>query len=129
MLWPTVHTDGPTALRIEFESKLCGDHHLLAKRSEAFAHEFLVRERAINFGGVEECDAAFHSCAKQRDHLLLIFRRTVPKAHPHAAESDRRHFQPAFSKFARFHSATWYLLTINQGVTMTLMASRSFIAR
>src|SRR5437667_12025045 len=106
MLWPAVHTDGRTALRIEFESKLRGNHHLLAKRSEAFAHEFLVRERAINFGGVEKCDAAFHSCAKQRDHLLLIFRRPVPKAHPHTAESDRRHFQPALSKFALFHSVT-----------------------
>src|SRR5881628_3640869 len=79
VLGPAVHTGGPTTLRIEFESKLRGNHHSLAKRSEAFAHEFLVRERAINFGGIEKCDAAFHSCPKQRDHLLLIFRRAVPK--------------------------------------------------
>src|SRR5262249_31902034 len=37
-------------------------------------------------------------------HLLFIFRRPVPKAHSHAAESDRRYFQTAFTKFALFHS-------------------------
>jgi hypothetical protein len=106
VLRPAVHTDGPTTFRIEFELKLRGDHHSLAKQGEAFSHQFFVRERSINFGGIEKCDAAFHSCAKQRDHLLFIFRRAVPKAHPHAAESDRRHFQPALSKFALFHSVT-----------------------
>src|SRR5437016_7109313 len=106
MLWPAVHTDGRTALRIEFESKLRGNHHLLAKRSEAFAHEFLVREPAINFGGVEKCNAAFHGCAKQGDHLLLIFRRAISKAHPHAAQPDRRNFQTTLAQFAPFHLVT-----------------------
>src|SRR4029077_20883324 len=129
VLWPAVHTDGPTTLRIQFETKLRGDHHLLAKRSQAFAHEFLVRERAINFGGVEKCDAVFHSCAKQRDHLRLIFRRAVPKAHPHAPESDRRNFQPALSKFALFHSVTSKKCVCYYGLTITLIAFRSFIAR
>src|SRR5436190_8544077 len=106
VLWTAVHTDGPTTLRIEFKSKLRGDHHLLAKRSEAFAHEFLVRERAINFGGIEKCDAAFHSRAKQRDHLVLIFGRAIAETHPHAAQSDCRYFQSAFAEFALFHSVT-----------------------
>ena len=35
LLWPAIHTDCPIALWIEFESKLCGDHHLLAKRKKA----------------------------------------------------------------------------------------------
>src|SRR5437763_6352651 len=95
VLWPAVHTDGPTTLRIEFESKLRGDHHLLAKRSEAFSDQFLVRERAIHFGRIEKCDSAFHSRPKQRDHLLLIFRLPVPNAHPHSDESNDRHYQPA----------------------------------
>src|SRR5512133_1572061 len=100
VFWPAVHTDGPTTRRVEFESKLRGDHHLLAKWSEAFAQEFLVRERTINFGGVEESNTAFHRGAQQRDHLLLLFRRAVPKAHSHASESDRRHFQSALPEFA-----------------------------
>jgi len=32
---------------------------LTAKGSESFVHEFFVRERAVHFGGVEECDAPF----------------------------------------------------------------------
>src|SRR5713101_7707244 len=41
---------------VTIESELGGDDHLLAKRSEGLAHEFLVRERAIDLGGVEESD-------------------------------------------------------------------------
>src|SRR4029077_17501600 len=59
------------------EPKLRSDHHLLTHRSERFAHKFLVREWAVNFSGIEEGDAKFNRFAKQRDHLLLIFRRTV----------------------------------------------------
>ena len=52
---------GAPAIRfgLELEPELGGDHHLLAEGSEGFAHEFFVRERAIDFGGVEERDAAF----------------------------------------------------------------------
>src|SRR4051794_27452405 len=107
VLWTAVHTDGATTLRIEFESKFCGDYYLLPKRSEAFTHQFLVGEGSINLGGIEKCHAPLYRCAEQPDHLLLIFWRAVPKAHPHAAESNRRHFQPAVSKFALFHK---YLL-------------------
>src|SRR5215813_10328308 len=101
--WTAVYTDRLTSLRIEFESKLCGDHHLIAKRSQTFAYQFFVREWAIDFGCVEECHAAFHRGVKNGNHLLFIFRRPVPKAHSHAAESDRRYFQTAFTKLSLFH--------------------------
>ncbi len=100
VLWPTIQPSLLACGRIEFEPELGGDHHFPAERSESFAHEFFVRERAVDFGGIEECDAAFHGRANQRDHLLLVFRRAVAKAHPHAAEPDGRDFQVAFSKFA-----------------------------
>ena len=103
MFWPAIETR-LLAFGTNFEPEFRRDHHLLTKRNETFAHEFLVRERPINFCGVEKCDAAFRRCAKQRDHFLLIFRRAVRKAHSHAAESDRRYFQAALSKFALFHS-------------------------
>jgi hypothetical protein len=45
----------------ELEPELCGDDHSTAKGSERVAHQFFVRERAVHFGGVEECDAAFDS--------------------------------------------------------------------
>src|SRR5512147_719607 len=41
---------------------------------------------------------------KECDHLLLVCRRAVRKAHSHAAEPYRRDFQVAFSEFALLHS-------------------------
>ena len=57
---------------IDVESELGGDDDLVAERSERLADEFLVGERAIDLGGVEEGDAALDGCAKQSDHLLLV---------------------------------------------------------
>ncbi len=39
---------------------------------QRFAHEFLVRVRAVDLGGVEEGDAALDGRPDQRDHLLLV---------------------------------------------------------
>src|SRR2546430_4843907 len=102
VLWPTIDTH-LLAFRTNFESELRSDHHLLTHRSERFAHKFFVRERSVNFSGIEERDAKFNRLAKQRDHLLLIFRRTVPKAHSHTAQPDGRDFQATLSKFALLH--------------------------
>ena len=94
----------PTCLpAIEPEAELGGDHHLAAERSERFAHELFVRERAVDFGGVEERDAAFDGRADQRDHLLLVRGRAVAEAHAHAAEAEGRDFQVAASQFALLH--------------------------
>src|ERR1700737_482586 len=61
---------------------------------------------AVDFGGIEECDAAFHGRPDDRDHLLLFSGRTVAKAHSHAAQPDSRDFQIAFSKFALLHCSS-----------------------
>ena len=104
----TLHT-ARIEIRIEVEPEFGGDHHLLAERSEGFAHEFFVGERAVDFGGVEERDAAFDGGAKKSGHLLLVFGRAVGKAHSHAAEPDGRDFQIAFSKFALLHLLNSFL--------------------
>ena len=88
---------------IDLDPELRGYHHLPSKRSEGFAHEFFVRERAIYFSGVEECDAALDGRAKKSNHLLLVAGRTVGMAHSHAAKPDGRGFQIAISKFALLH--------------------------
>ena len=91
------------AFRANLEPELGGDHHLLAEGSERFAHEFFVRERAVDLGGVEERDAAFDGRPDQRDHLLLVLGRAVAEAHSHAAEPEGRDFQVALSEFAFLH--------------------------
>src|SRR5439155_9069591 len=102
VLWSTVDAD-LLAFGIVLESELGGDHHSLTHWSKRFADELFVREWAVNFSGVEERDASFHRCSQKRDHLLLILRRTVARAHSHAAESDCRYCQTALSKFTLLH--------------------------
>ena len=59
VLRPTIESNLLT-LRTKFESELGGNCDSLTHRSQRFAHELFVRERAVGLGGVEECDASFH---------------------------------------------------------------------
>src|SRR5208282_5490630 len=92
-----------TSVRLEFEAELGGDHHFPTERRKSFAHEFFVGERTIDFSRIEECYAAFHGGAENRDHLLLVSSRTVRKAHSHAAQAKGRNVQVIISKFALLH--------------------------
>ena len=57
-LWSTIEASQPLPLRTKVEPELGGDHHAVAYRSERFADELFVRERAVNLGGIEESNAA-----------------------------------------------------------------------
>src|SRR5947209_7085543 len=50
---------------IDLDPELGGYHHLPSKRSEGFAHELFVREQAVHFSGIEECDAALDGRPKK----------------------------------------------------------------
>src|SRR5437870_10092775 len=88
---------------ITSDPELRGDHHLSAHRRQRLADELFVGVRTVNFGGIEECDAAFDGSADERDHRLFVRWETVALAHPHAAEPQRRHFQTPLSQFALLH--------------------------
>ena len=98
----TLHPAG-IEFRIEVEPELGGDHHLVAEGSEGFAHKFFVQVRAVDLGGVEEGDAAFHRGPEQRDHLALVGSPAVGMAHSHAAKAESRNFQAAVSQFSFLH--------------------------
>ena len=74
-----------------------------AKRRQSLAHQLLVRERAIDFGSIEECHAPVDRRPDQRNRLLLLRRRAIAKAQSHAAQPECRNFQLAFSQFALLH--------------------------
>src|SRR6266568_4403674 len=78
---------------------------ILSRLSDASATSlmFFGRKRTVRFSGVEESDAAFDGRTNQRDHLLLVCRRTVTKAHSHAAKPESRNFQVTISKFSLLH--------------------------
>src|SRR5439155_16502414 len=102
----------------DFDAELAGDHHLSAQWRQRLANELFIGKRTVNFGSIEECDAAFHGRADERDHRLLVRWETVALAHPHAAEPERRDLEIAVPKSALLH---WSLL---QGCTMTLPSLR-----
>jgi hypothetical protein len=52
--------------------------NLALERGQRFADQFLVGERAIDLGGVEEGHATVHRRPDQRDHFLPVRRVTVP---------------------------------------------------
>jgi hypothetical protein len=79
------------------------DHDAVADRRQGLADQFLVGERAVNFGGVEERNPALDRGADKGDHLLLVLGRTIGKAHAHAAEPDRRNLEAALSQLAFLH--------------------------
>src|SRR6266542_4941022 len=85
------------------EAELRGDHDLAAEGRQRLAHELLVRERPVDLGGVEEGDAVLDRRTDEREHLLLVCRRAVAKAHSHAAEPDGRDLEIAPSKSALLH--------------------------
>ena len=72
-------------------------------RGEGFADEFLVLERAVYLCCVEERYAAFYGGSDDRDHRLLFSRRTVARAHAHAAQPDGRNPKIAASECALVH--------------------------
>ena len=65
----------PLVVSAEVEPELGGDDHLPAEGGEGLAHQLLVRERAVDLGGVEERDAAFDGRPEQRSHLLSTVRQ------------------------------------------------------
>ena len=110
VLWSTIQTR-LLSLGAELETEFGGDDHFAFEWGEGFAHEFFVREWAVRFSRIEERDAALNGRPKKRDHLLLVCRRTVAKAHSHTAEPASRDFQTALSKFALFHSRILSLIS------------------
>ncbi len=93
----------PCVAAAQIEAEFGGDDQLFAERSESVSHQVLVRVGAIDFGGIEERDAAFDGGAEKRGHLLLVLGRTIRKAHAHAAEAERRYFQITVSEFTLLH--------------------------
>ena len=100
--WSTCHA---SRVRRDIEAELCGDGHLISQWRKRFADEFFVRERPVDLGRVEECDAAFDSGSKKGDHLLFVRRGTIGKAHSHATEPQSGDFQIALAQLTFLHIA------------------------
>src|SRR4029077_19482814 len=88
---------------LNVETELGGDDHPVAQRRQRLADEFFVGEWAVDFGGIEEGDAALHGRAQHGNHLLLVSGGAVREAHSHAAQAEGGDFQVAVSQFSLLH--------------------------
>src|SRR5262249_33242420 len=72
---------------------------------EGLTHQFLVRERAVDLGGVEEGDPEIDGRPDDLDPLLRLEGRAVARTEPHAAKAQGRHLKVALPEFALLHGA------------------------
>ena len=90
-------------VRIGGKTEFCGDNDVFSERGKRFPDQFLVRERPIYFGSIEESDTAFDSTTDDRDHFLFVFGRTVTEAHSHTTQTNGRYFRTVLSQLAFLH--------------------------
>src|SRR5258708_517838 len=77
--------------------------HLAFVGFQGLAHQFLIDERTVDFGGVEEGNSPLHRLVDEFNYFFFVPRQAVGLAHPHTAEADGRDFQTAFTQFALLH--------------------------
>src|SRR5437868_6227583 len=90
----------------DLETELGRDHDLVADRRERLAYDFLIRERSIDFRGVEERHATLVRGADQGYGVFLIEGGSIAEIEAHTAEAQGRNFKATFAEFALLHSIT-----------------------
>ena len=88
MFGPAVEAGLLFKILIDLEAELGGNHHPVPHRPQRFAYHLLIRERAVDLGGVEERDTALHGRTDERDPVVPGDRSGVAGVQPHAAEAD-----------------------------------------
>ena len=84
------------AVTVDVEAELRGDHHLVAERCERLADQFFAGVGTVDFGRVEERDAAVMGLAQDCDALGPVDARpVVAAAQRHVAEANLL-ISPAF---------------------------------
>jgi hypothetical protein len=104
VLRPTVQPATPLRIRVDVEAELGGDHDLIADRGEGFTDEFLVGERSVGLGGIEERDPVIRRGPDQADAVLSFRGLPVVDAQSHAAKAQGGELQVG-AENAAFHRA------------------------
>ena len=87
---PAVET---SSAALEVEAEFGSDADAVTDWRQRFPDEFLVRERPVDLGGIEERDASPMGFAQDADALASIRRRAVVGAEAHGASAQRRDLQ------------------------------------
>ena len=81
------------------QRKFGRQEYLVAAAGDCLADQFLIDERPVHVGCVEEVHSLLQRPMDRRDRFLVVT-RAVKFAHPHAAETDRRDGRPVAAKGA-----------------------------
>ena len=73
---------------VGLKAELGGDDDVFAEGRESFADDFFVDVGAVDFGGVEEGDAALNGGADELDGFGFFRGRAEAEAQAHAAEAE-----------------------------------------
>src|ERR1043166_2547050 len=87
----------------DLPSELRGDDDLVALPAQRASDQLFVLVRPVNFGRVEEIDPQLQRAIDGRQRLLLI-RRPIRLAHPHAPKTLCRNDESLRSEFAFVHA-------------------------
>src|SRR6267378_5397744 len=85
-------------------SKLCGQHDLVALALDRASNEFFILVGPVDVSGVEEVNAEFERSVNGRDRFGVIA-AGVKLRHAHAAEAEGGNFEAGTSKSAGFHTS------------------------
>src|SRR5439155_27046216 len=97
MLRPAVRPATTCAsLKVDVKAELRGNYYRVADWLERFAHQFLIRGRAIRLCCIEHGHATVIGSTDQLDHLYFVGRRSLKRAHAHATAAKGRDFQSPF---------------------------------
>src|SRR5437870_6873809 len=92
VLRPAVAAPPLSGYWIEVVTELRCDHYPVANRCKGLTDEFFVGEWAIGLGRIEKNNTTVYGRPNERNHFPPVRRRTVVRAHSHAAQSESRDF-------------------------------------
>jgi hypothetical protein len=90
---------------LDFEAELGREDDLVPDRRQGFADQLFVRERTVDFGGVEEGDSCVHGRPEDRDPLRPTRAAAVAGIEAHAAKAQSRDLQTALAECALLHAS------------------------
>src|SRR5438067_11302274 len=72
VLWFAVNPAKSRRLRVTQDSKLCRDNSAMAFAANSASHQFLIRVRTINVGGMEKSNPSIYSAIDAGDRLRTV---------------------------------------------------------
>lgn len=88
---------------LKVKAEFGGDDHATPTALQGFAHEGLVAEGAVSFGGIEKGNSQLHDLADQGNGFAFGKKGRVALRQSHTTVAEGGHFEVARAKRSCFH--------------------------